>query len=440
MNKRTLIIVSIAILILILGGVGAYFYFSQKPSVAPEETPGFPNDGGTPLPPREGGDVEPPFEPGSGMKLPRLYELHKTPVAGVGFAEIGTKSDRSMFARYIERGVGHIFETNLGTFMENRISNNTHPGIAEAFFGNKGNSVIIRFLDDKDGSAIKTRVQNLNAPILSFANSDESAGGSPSLATEEVYLPDYIPHMAIAEDGADKLFYLENSASAARGTTANTKGLGTSIIFNSVFTEWLPQFPSQKLITLTTKPSGDVPGYFFFLDPKTKTLSRILGNINGLTTLTNHTGNMVLYSDTTTKEPVLSLYDTTKKEFRSTPLKTLPEKCVWGNITVTIAYCAVPEQIPQGLYPDQWYQGVISFSDSVWKIDTKTGVVEKVFTPKIFNGHEMDITNLALSSDDTYLVFINKKSSTPWVFNLVKAADDTGIPPVSSEGSIPSIF
>lgn len=441
MNKRTLVIVGIATLILILGGISAYFYFSKKSPSMEEGVPRFPNIGNvTSIPRQDGEETRENFTPGSGAKLPRLWELHKTPVAGIGFVETGTKTNRSVFVRYIERSVGHIFETNLGTFVENRISNDTHPGISEAFFGNKGSSVVIRFLDSEDNTTIKTRVQNIKAPSVSFDQTSSDSESAPLLATEEVYLPDYIPHIAIAEDGTDKLFYLENSTSAARGTTANTKGLGTSVVFNSVFTEWLPQFPSQKLITLTTKPSGDVPGYFFFLDPKTKTLSRVLGNINGLTTLTNHGGNLVLYSDTKTKEPVLSFYNTAKKEFRTTPFKTLPEKCVWGNLTVTIAYCAVPEQISTGLYPDQWYQGLISFSDSIWKIDTKTGVVEKVFTPKTFNSPEMDVVNLALSSDDTYLVFINKKSSTPWVFNLIKAAGDTGIPPVETRSSIPNIF
>ena len=85
-------------------------------------------------------------------------------------------------------------------------------------------------------------------------------------------------------------------------------------------------------------------------------------------------------------------------------------------------YCAVPQTLPQAEYPDQWYQGLFSFSDNIWKIDTKTGVVEKILTPSDLRASSLDMINLTLSSDDSYLLFMNKITGTPWVFRIATDA------------------
>ncbi len=128
MNKKTLII-TVGSIILILIGLGIYFYLSQK-TTTPSLGGTFPEEGplGTIKPASEGSGEGSniPFTPGSGAPLPRLYELHKVPVAGAGFIESGKDTDRIVSARYIERGLGHIYETPLSTFIESRISNETH--------------------------------------------------------------------------------------------------------------------------------------------------------------------------------------------------------------------------------------------------------------------------------------------------------------------------
>lgn len=421
-KKNILIVIIVALTALILGGM--FWYFSKKPGVV-VITPEFPGGAG---PYTRRGDEppeteEPPFVPGSGAPLPRLYELHKVPVAGVGFFEAGQKADREVFARYIERGLGHIFEAPLATYIETRISNETHSGLAEALWGNGGKSVVIRFVNynnPEGGDAIKSSILNLGDTIFSFTRSTSTTQASEFVRTEEVFLPDYIPFMVTAEDGVDKVFYLENGASASAGSIALFKNVADiSKIFSSSFTEWLPQFPNQNLVTLTSKPSANVPGHLFFIDPKTKSSTKILGGINGLTTLTSHDGKFVLFSEVQGNKPGLSLYDTTKKEIRPLPLQTLSEKCAWGFKNTAIAYCAVPQGLEPATYPDEWYQGTVSFSDAVWVIDATDGRTQKVMTPSDYNAPSLDIINPVLSSDDYYLLFMNKVSGTPWVYRTV---------------------
>lgn len=416
----------------ILGG-GAYWYYTNK--IAPSSPTGaFPGESGvrpdgTTVTPGDTATEEPTaFTPGSGAVLPRLYELHKAPVVGAGFIESKDRKGAviNTGARYIERGLGHIFETQLSTYTESRIVNETRARLGEALWGNGGKSVVVRFVDDNDGGVVKSRIVNIGSSLISFARGTSTEAISTGfLKTEEVYLPDSIPFMAVSEDGADKLFYLEGGV----GSTTNFKDSGASKIFSSAFTEWLPQFPNQKLVTLTTRPSATVPGHMFFLNTGTKAVTKILGNINGLTTLTSHDGKLVLYSETKAGAPELSVYDPLKNEFHSLYLQTLPEKCVWSNKKTPLFYCAVPQILPSASYPDQWYQGLVSFSDNLWEINPVTFVTRRIMTPQTLGAPALDMTNLVLSSEDTYLLFINKITGTPWVYSVVEPVQPKIVPP-----------
>lgn len=411
MNKHALLIIA-TILILAMLGAGAYFYFFVKKPTTTPETPAFPGGSGPITGVVTGGttdgaggeDTETTDTP---KKPPRLFELHKTPVAGATFVEVKDKKGvlTSITARYIERGLGHIYETPLATYTETRTANETRSRIAEALWGNGGKSLVVRFLEEEGGSTIKSRALNLS--MLS---------SSGFLQAEEVFLPDYIPFMAVAQDGSDKLFYLESNGVTTTGTTASFKNTGKTNVFNSSFNEWLPEFPHKNLITLTTRPSGSVPGHVFFLNPTTKSLTKVLGGINGLTTKTSRDGKTMLYSESADKKVNILAYDVEKKETRQLSLQTLPEKCVWSSKKTTVAYCAVPQALYPAIYPDQWYQGLISFTDNIWRIDTKTAIAENIFTGTF------DIVNTVLSSDDSYLLFMNKTTGTPWVYRLTEEA------------------
>lgn len=420
MSKRLIIIFFILILIGAAGG--AYWYFSQKGLV-----PGFdqfPGGSGLITGGTQGGGTTDEDEPTNIITtdgfLPRLYQLHNVPVSGVGFTETKDKKGivLSSAVRYLERGMGHIFETNLSTYKEARIVNETRPRIAEALWGNNGNSVVVRFVDEKNGGVIKSRIVNIEAPLVSFARG--SSTSEDFLLTEEHYLPDAIPFMATAEDSSDKLFYLEKGVAGTTGTTATFNNTSIADIFSSAFTEWLPQLPNQNLVTLTTRPSAKVPGHMFFLDTKTKAVSKVLNEINGLTTLTNRDGKFVLFSETVGNTSELSFYDVAKREVHQIYLMSLPEKCVWSTKKPSLAYCAVPIVLPSATYPDQWYQGLVSFSDALWEIDATTFETRKILTPSTLGAPALDMINLSLTSDDSFLAFIDKNTGMPWVYSIVE--------------------
>ena len=414
-NKKLIIALG-GIVALLLVGFGLYFYF-KKGSL--DQTGVFPGPAtGLEQTPGEGeGETNVPFTPGSNKPLPRLYQLHKIPVSGVAFFEAGKDSTLTQTARYIERSVGHIYETSVSTYTEQRILNQTRSKNTEALWGNNGRTIALRSLGDGTEESILTTLID----ITDLSKPTESR------------LPDSIPFMAMAEDGIGGLFYLENGYNLAVGSIATIQGKNATKVFRSSFTEWLPQFPNKNLVTLTTRPSAEVPGYLFFLNPTTKSLDKILSGIQGLTTLTNREGKIVVYSETVDKTPELSLYDPTKKSSKSLPFWTLPEKCTWGIKNTKVIYCAVPKNPASGTYPDSWYQGIVTFSDEIWKFDTETGLSTRLLSLEDPTTPRLDMQNLTISSDDAYILFMNKVSGAPWLFRIALEAPK---PVVKQEASV----
>ena len=308
--------------------------------------------------------------------------------------------------RYVAIATGNIYETFADKVNEQQFSSTVIPKVYEAYFGNSANSVVMRYLK-ADDKTIETFVGNLPKEYLGTAITGNAE-------VKGTFLPEDVKDLSISPD-AGSAFYLFNDSSTGVDTMVGTTlNLGTNKktqIFTSPFTEWLSLWPNIKMLTFTTKPAAGVPGYMYAMNPSGKNLiSEVFGNINGLTTLTSPNGKLVLYADDNLS---LNVYHTDTKASDLMGVKTLPEKCVWGGAS-DVVYCAVPKSIGVGPYPDAWYQGEVSFSDQIWKIDVKTGNATALADPATIAGEDVDGTKLVLDSGENYLFFVNKKDSFLW--------------------------
>ena len=307
--------------------------------------------------------------------------------------------------RYVARSSGNIYQTFADKIDERKFSTTIIPRVYEAYFGNKGESVIMRYLKED------------NRTIATFAGSlpKEFLGGDTSESNEVKgsFLPDNISDISVSPDHS-RIFYLLNIGDSVVGTTSGILGDKKVQIFDSPFTEWLSFWPNSKMITLTTKPSSDVPGYMYAIDPNKKDFNKILGDISGLTTLTSPNGKLTLYGNSSLS---LNVYNISTGEITPLIVRTLPEKCTW-NKTSTIVYCAVPKSISGALYPDAWYRGEVSFMDDVWKIDIENGNANIVLDPTSILGEGLDGIKLTQDENENYLFFVNKKDSYLWRLEL----------------------
>jgi len=308
--------------------------------------------------------------------------------------------------RYTERATGNIYQAFADKLDERKFSTTIIPRIVESYFGGNGDFVIMRYLKS-DGKS-----------IASFSGTlpEENAGQDSAVGNEltGLFLPDGISDMSVSPDGL-KVFYILNIGQNTVGVTSGMSGENKVQVFESSFNEWLTFWPNNQLITLTTKPSASVPGYMYALNPSLKSFRKVLGGINGLTTLTSPSGNLILWGDNIMN---LNIYDTETRETTNLSLRTLPEKCTWSRDSDTL-YCSVPDVVNQSNYPDIWYKGEVSFSDSIWRIDVASNTAEIISTLYSVNTKEnMDNIKLSLDANEDYLFFVNKKDSYLWQLSL----------------------
>lgn len=444
MSKRNFILLVIVILI-VIAAIFAFMYFRKTPTDTGGEDDGgtnfismfnpFGNGGTNPSPSPTPESVENP-PPTPQIQNEKLRRVSSMPVAGYGVYRkerltevpaptpelvvpdgtvpaanavpvlpIAPSTEFATALRYVERATGNIYQTFADRLEERKFTNTMLPKIYEAFFGNNASVVVMRYLKIDD-QTISTFLGNVPVEVL----------GADSTGENELkgsYLPDNITDMSISPDSL-KMFYLFNSGEIAVGNTLNFVDNKKTQVFDSPFTEWLSWWPKNGMVTLTTKPSGSVPGYIYAVDTDRKTLSNVFGNINGLTTLTSPSGKLVLYNDNTLS---LSVYNTDTRQTSPLGLKTLAEKCVWSRVSDAV-YCSVPKGIPNGEYPDNWYKGEVAFSDGIWKIDINTLNTDLLVDPAQIAGDYIDGIKLSLDEKEDYLFLVNKKDSFLWELGL----------------------
>jgi hypothetical protein len=394
MNKKIIIILSVVVVILLLAG-GIYWFYSSKPA---SERPGiisalFPSAGeqqiqGLPTPGGGGG------LPGGIQVEKTLTQLTQNAVSGAGAA--------STTVRYIEKSTGNIYEIEPNGQNRNRLSNVTILKTFESFWSVDANKLILRYFEEGAYPSVKT-----------FSASLTATGTSTATTTlQGIFLPGSTTAVAISL-AEDKIFYFIPTGEGIAGITADFGNKKQSNILNIPFSEFNINWPSKNIITLLTKPSATAEGILYSLDPKTGDFEKIIGGVNGLTALMSPDGARMIYSQSRNSGIEIKIFNLKDKTSSGFSLTTLPEKCVWSKIDKNILYCAVPNDLPTGDYPDSWYQGLISFNDSVWQINLSTGE-----TNVLINETKSDVINLFLSKDENYLVFTNKKDNTLWSLKI----------------------
>lgn len=436
MSKKSLIISIIIICSLVLGALsGWYFYLRQQagPNADNFITAGKFFDFGSPTPTTTPPETVTPSETTTSTPIvtitvpkpiPALRHLTSAPVAGAAFinkeliststTSIGTstKTNQRVIGtvevfRWVDRATGNISETSSSTLETTRISNVTVPKIYEAYFVNsKGTDVIFRDLIE-DSDAIRTRYGVLQSPSAT----------SSELVFKFTELPVNITQIALSPT-ADQIFSI--LPTNTRGAISRPDGSNNVNVFNSVFHEWLVSWPSSQTVVLNTKPSGTAEGYAYTFDTKTRALSKLVGNKKGLTTLMSPDGAYVLVGESPQGTVQLNVLDRKTGIIKDLFVRTFPEKCVWSKKEKNTIFCAVPENISYGIYPDAWYMGIVSFSDGLWKINTITSEGRRVVHPVAEAGQDIDMINLSLSKNEDFIIFQNKSDLSLWSYQLIK--------------------
>lgn len=405
MSKKFFIILISSVLGLLLVSLVGYFFIIQTD---PAQSPGIVNTfrGFFPF---GGNDYVAPTGENSGEESPnteqptdqnftqKLRILSSEPVSGAGTRD----ATAGTVVRYIERATGHIYEVELFSPNKNRISNTTIPVVYDAVWGNNNNSLITRYL-----------VGDLDTDTYSLTVTSTSTENT----INGIIFPESITDVSVF---GNSVFYLQKGFEGSVGYISNFAGTNRKIIWNSPIKEVTPQYINANSVILTTKPYPNVPGFMYLINTSNGNLTKILGDIEGLSTNTSSSGNFVFYLEQKNTTNSFVFDNKTKTSEQVTPT-TFPEKCVWSKKEEGIMYCAVPKVSLNTNSLTSWYLGYISFEDSIWKYDTTNNTSSVVADLTKESGVFIDVIKPILSENENYLIFINKIDNTLWSLDLTQ--------------------
>ncbi len=347
------------------------------------------------------------------LRRAQMLPIGNSMLAGTTFTSVVTTSSTTdatsteEFVRFIERETGHINDLSLETGKERRATNTTIPGIQEALWGNNGSTVALRYLSD-DNETIETYL----APLETSTSTEpyELAG---------VFFPQNITSISLSPSKPE-VFFITTASDRASGKVSDSTLKTQKAILSSTLHDWTSSWQTTDEIFITSKPSVSAVGVSYALK-KDGSMTRIMTG-NGLMVLPNPSGTRVLYTIASSNLLRSFVLTRSSQETLALSVRTLPEKCIWKNDDVLV--CAVPNIVPNNAL-DAWYQGRLSFNDSLWTIDVANKRYDFLYAPEDTEARQtMDITNLALSSDGTLLSLINKKDLRGWIADLNATTDE----------------
>ncbi|TSD03173.1 MAG: Uncharacterized protein Athens071416_234 [Parcubacteria group bacterium Athens0714_16] len=409
-KKNAKIIIILVVFALILFGFAYYYFFLRN--IAPEITPGidettglFPSgeqgtSGGSTGTTGGTGGVE-------NIPVPKYRKISQKPISGGVITTIADK-DKGFAIRYQDRATGHIYETWTKSMKQERISNTTIPKVYETLWNKSGDSLVARYLDGETEDIV-----SFYAKLIKKEKSEDLKSDMYSLNGS--FLQKNITDVSVSSNGNNLIYVLKKNS----GSSIINSGFGGTDgvnILNSPLKEWLVEWFGGSYL-LKTKSTYKTGGFVYKLS-NTGNMTKLLGNITGLTALGRNDGTGLLYSESINDTFNLFSMETANRKITKTNKNTLPEKCVWSKKNNVAMYCAIPSTVPSGQYPDDWYQGFVSFDDTVWIIDTEINLGNIIIDPSRYSEEPIDGINLTLSEDENYLIFTNKKDLSLWGIDL----------------------
>jgi hypothetical protein len=412
MFKKIIIAVLIALILISLGIIG-YIVISQNKNIdwfkfwplsskeasselkvppsffpnAPDTTEGLLSNNNTN---KETGDQNEP------VNLPDINRKNLEETKALGLTIINRGKNEQVI--FLDRSSGNIFEITPQNELS-RLTGDTINNIEEVYWGR-----------DKQGDHLISRSIQFNKLITSVGLIKFSSSTELGSINNQI-LGLNISAIAISPDKS-KFFVLEPTKDGVVGYLNDWGGKNKKKIWSFPYQDWRLAWPKDTVISLTTTPSANDLGSLYFLNPTTGALKKILSGIPGLTTKISPDGSRVLFSRSGLNSTRLYFYEVGSQKTSSVDINTLPEKCTWmSNENV---YCAVPRSLPLGLYPDSWYQGKITLTDNLWKIDFKQKTTVLIETIK----GSYDLTDLVVVPERGWLYAINKNDSSIQSFIL----------------------
>ncbi len=405
--SRRIIFLSIGAIIILLGA-GMWFLFFRSSAPFPVSTSsfGFPSAGNTTFSSGNGNTLTSQTTESSNSNE-KIFNISPGPVTSAVF--IQQNNPTTTIARFIMQDTGHVSDVplDMSGVAPETISDVTIPGAQKAVWAQGGNAVLLQYVDTTN--TIKTI-------YLGFTLSTSTTPSSPK---EVQFLPDNILGLAVSPDGGSISYLLKNQSGGVNGYVAAVDGHNPRELFSIPFTQLLISWPTPQMIILQTKSAADTPGIVFEVGVKSGAIVPLLYG-DGLTALANKDLSEILYQ-TRSNGVNLSYVHLLHSGGDVSVFDVFPEKCVWDALVTYRLYCAMPTQNVDASYLDAWHQGIVNIPDYIEGIDFSNGNTSSaIAVPGQDGGSQTSITQLTISPDDRYLMYISRGDRSLWGVRLTQ--------------------
>jgi hypothetical protein len=322
----------------------------------------------------------------------KLKQLTTKPV--IGFRDYQSTTTEPKFVRYAEAGTGHIYQINLESGVEERLSNTTIINAGEAEFSPNGKYV-----------AIRSGYTNQNELVLLELQSTGESVRTP--------LVEGIIDFTFSRD--NELLYSIFTTTGISGKSRNSNsGISRTLFtvpFQAATIQWSTDSTTPHYVY--PKATTKLQGYLYAI--KNGVISRERATGPGLTA----EGNALYITYTTSgTEPVSYVLDTQSGSTTELAVITEPHKCALGKKNTRLMYCGYEITQYGNNFPDSWYKGNQSFSDRIWRVELDSNRATQLVSPIQISGREVDITDMTLAADEQALFFRNKNDNTLWHYDI----------------------
>jgi hypothetical protein len=282
-------------------------------------------------------------------------------------------------------------DTRIGS-TEKLVSGTTNPRTFRAVFAPESRAV-----------ALTNEVNGVTKTVLGIFGSSTNG-----LTFTEIDAK--VTEPGFSHDGKDFYFFVEGM-DGGRGYAYSFAEKGARELFAIPLRDVRILWGNSTYVFTT--PSGHSLGYLYKVG-KGNQLEYVTKGGRGLMA-TNHASGTVVSVSTargmTTRDsetgvtvPLLSLFT---------------EKCAPYKQWTPMLVCGSPVSlIEERVYPDDWYKGLIGFSDRILRIDSQSASVMNLSNLEEESGRPLDVASIGTDATGDLIYFINKYDNTVWLLDL----------------------
>ncbi|MFZ2253151.1 MAG: hypothetical protein WAW13_03190 [Minisyncoccia bacterium] len=385
--KKPILITSLIVTILIVLGIWIYLLLFGAPKSTADVFARFGIGGEQEVIPVAAEDTRIDVATSTEMGvIQKLRQLTTRPVAGAAFDEEGI--------RYIEQGTGHMYHIDLRSGGEILMSGTTIPHTTNALFSKDASSVLVTSGGVSGDNTIVGKV-----------TTDAATGGT----IEGVSLPQGAREIMFGV-ATNTVNYILDTETGSAGYSYNTIKKTSLQLFTSPLRD-IRILWGTPLYAYTT-PTATQEGYLY----------KVIDNELVYTTSGGQGLMGIRYADgvlvtKTSAGKTSSIVHTNSGEESNQAFPFIPEKCVTNPLKDDTVFCATPRNRAQEMFPDDWYKGVISYSDLLWSLTISTGQATPLSDFKADSGREIDVIKIGTDAEGKNIWFINKNDNTLWMFD-----------------------